>query len=538
MKIELSRDSGSTWTTLYADTSNSGTKPWTVTGTRSTHCLIRVSSLADTAISDVTDGEFSIVARSLGLEAPYGGETWGIGERRAITWRSSHVDGMVKIELTLDSLGYSSFYTTLVGSRDIRFSARPWLANRVNGVNITTSMSHVLASLANGDCSGDNAVDGADQDIVTANWNSDSFTNEYADLNGDGRCNAFDLLAIRNNWKVSGDWLALGKLNSASPVMWFGDANGADLETVEVAAGEPFDVYVWMTTTSNTWFADAAVAFSTTSVEGVKAYPDDNTIELATGSPNSDLVWGDALSKYPLALSRTLGGFYKSSGGVRPYGVDFACALMQGDVQPFVGLKMAKLSLWHRLEPGDAAQISLWDDGTNTAGSLNSMFFGSKPIYGLSDSLTVTSYIADTIAEAKASPDRDEVWIKGVPVTASFSDFFYIESPDRTMGIRVDKAGHDVPSGISVDVHGVVYTNADGERYILADAVDEGGSFLLDPLALVNRDIGGSDWLFNSVTGAGQRGVLGGAGPNNIGLLVRTWGRVGETGSSFSRCRK
>jgi len=45
----------------------------------------------------------------------------------------------------------------------------------------------------------------------------------------------------------------------------------------------------------------------------------------------------------------------------------------------------------------------------------------------------------------------------------------------------------------------------------------------VDPLGVSNRAIGGGDFL---IGGVGQAGVTGGTGLNNIGLLVRTTGKV------------
>jgi hypothetical protein len=43
---------------------------------------------------------------------------------------------------------------------------------------------------------------------------------------------------------------------------------------------------------------------------------------------------------------------------------------------------------------------------------------------------------------------------------------------------------------------------------------------------LLNRSIGGGDWRYDPVTGAGQKGIAGASGLNNIGLLISTAGRV------------
>ena len=47
------------------------------------------------------------------------------------------------------------------------------------------------------------------------------------------------------------------------------------------------------------------------------------------------------------------------------------------------------------------------------------------------------------------------------------------------------------------------------------------------------RSVGGADWFYDPVERAGQRGVAGGIGLNNIGLLVTTWGRVVSPGVGY-----
>ncbi|MDI6827881.1 MAG: hypothetical protein QME62_05280, partial [Armatimonadota bacterium] len=78
-----------------------------------------------------------------------------------------------------------------------------------------------------------------------------------------------------------------------------------------------------------------------------------------------------------------------------------------------------------------------------------------------------------------------------------------------------------------VDVWGAVKTNNSCEKYIEATSVVQTGSGTpLKPISMVIRNVGGGDWHFNPATGAGQRGIFGGFGLNNIGLLIAVTGRV------------
>ena len=78
---------------------------------------------------------------------------------------------------------------------------------------------------------------------------------------------------------------------------------------------------------------------------------------------------------------------------------------------------------------------------------------------------------------------------------------------------------------------GFVRTNDDGERYIEAGGVTESGGGMVEPLGVANRAIGGGDWRYRAGTGEGQRGLKDCFGLNNIGLLVKAWGRVTASGT-------
>jgi hypothetical protein len=126
-----------------------------------------------------------------------------------------------------------------------------------------------------------------------------------------------------------------------------------------------------------------------------------------------------------------------------------------------------------------------------------------------------------------------------VAVTAVFASdsVFYVEGSSRSSGIRVHWPGHVLPGvGSYVTAEGTILTAGTGERYIEATAVPPGtGSGGVAPLGMNSKTLGGGDCSYDPGTGAGQQGVLGGSGLNNIGLLVRTCGRVSlGSGSRFT----
>ncbi|MCL6630422.1 MAG: right-handed parallel beta-helix repeat-containing protein, partial [Armatimonadetes bacterium] len=143
-------------------------------------------------------------------------------------------------------------------------------------------------------------------------------------------------------------------------------------------------------------------------------------------------------------------------------------------------------------------------------------------------------YYPSTVSEARSLPDECPVETFSAVVTGVFDGFFYVESENRVVGIQVRKADHGLAVGTKVSIIGILRTDdSSGERYISASSVQQVGTGSVNPFGMTNLALGGADWRWNPSNGAGQRGVTGGIGLNNIGLLVRTTGRVIDAGSGW-----
>jgi hypothetical protein len=145
--------------------------------------------------------------------------------------------------------------------------------------------------------------------------------------------------------------------------------------------------------------------------------------------------------------------------------------------------------------------------------------------------VSIQAYRPHYVGEAKGRPDSGQVRVSPAVVTAVFGDVFYAQAPDRSCGIRVVMPGHGLQVGDSVYIIGALGTTPDGERFIQGSGVTKKGTGSVNPLGMSVRSVGGGDFL-DPVTHVGQQGVTGGAGMNNIGLLVRTWGRFGYVDQS------
>lgn len=100
VRIELTRDDGATWETLFEDTANDGSEAWTVTGPDTATARIRVATLSGT--SGTSEAVFKIVTPAITVTAPNGGEQWFSGALHTLTWNTAGLDGNVRIELTRD----------------------------------------------------------------------------------------------------------------------------------------------------------------------------------------------------------------------------------------------------------------------------------------------------------------------------------------------------------------------------------------------------------------------------------------------------
>jgi hypothetical protein len=110
VRVELSRDGGSSYTSLAGAAPNSGTFSWTVSGATTTSAIVRVSS--NTTTASASSGKFSIVAGKVKVTAPNTSVTWSVGTTHAITWtHDAGATATFKIEVSRNGGGTWSLIT-------------------------------------------------------------------------------------------------------------------------------------------------------------------------------------------------------------------------------------------------------------------------------------------------------------------------------------------------------------------------------------------------------------------------------------------
>jgi hypothetical protein len=115
--------SGGSWDTLAASVSNTGSWSWAVTGPATAAARIRVSSVSQPSVLDISDANFTIAQTSIMVTSPNGGETWYTGENHSVTWTSVGPVGNVNIEL---DRGYPSGSWELLFASTANDGTEPW----------------------------------------------------------------------------------------------------------------------------------------------------------------------------------------------------------------------------------------------------------------------------------------------------------------------------------------------------------------------------------------------------------------------------
>lgn len=153
-------------------------------------------------------------------------------------------------------------------------------------------------------------------------------------------------------------------------------------------------------------------------------------------------------------------------------------------------------------------------------------------------SCTVTAYTQPAVVdpglgEWKGWPDG---WrggrfgmMKPYPVITFVGDDFYVAEPDNSAGLKLKFVGFPPPEfalpGDQIGFEGMIYTENDERVVLITDPPYTMQPAAQRPLGMPIKSIGGGDWNWNSINHTGQKGVVGGVGLNNVGLLVRTAGK-------------
>lgn len=224
VKIEVSRNGGTSWSTVANNVINTGTYDWTVSSPASENAKIRITSLANSSIRDISNNSFSIKSPTITVTSPNGGEQWAIGSSKTIRW-ASDAGGNVKIEISLSGGSSWSVIANNVSNSGtynwtIPANYRPTSNAKIR---ITSSASRSLVDesdggfsmISNMDVNGDSRVTMADAIFILEIMSGQRTRATRADLNGDGIIDAKDVLLVLRSLPQSKP-VANGNISSIS----------------------------------------------------------------------------------------------------------------------------------------------------------------------------------------------------------------------------------------------------------------------------------------------------------------------------------
>jgi hypothetical protein len=123
VKLELSRNGGSTYTTLASTAPNSGSFAWTPTGPASTNAKLRVSANGFSASG--VSSTFSLVNGSVTVTSPNTAVTWTVGTVHAITW-NHNLGAAAQFKIEVSRSGVWSVITSAVTGGGATSGSYPW----------------------------------------------------------------------------------------------------------------------------------------------------------------------------------------------------------------------------------------------------------------------------------------------------------------------------------------------------------------------------------------------------------------------------
>ena len=101
VSLEYSDDGGSTFSPIVTTISNNGSYSWSVPEAVTIQAVVKVSSIDDPRITDISDAYFTIRG-TLTLRSPQGGEIWIVGSTHDISWNSQGEIPSVNLSYSTD----------------------------------------------------------------------------------------------------------------------------------------------------------------------------------------------------------------------------------------------------------------------------------------------------------------------------------------------------------------------------------------------------------------------------------------------------
>jgi hypothetical protein len=115
VKIELSTNGGGSWTNLETSTYNTGTYAWKIPNSPYNTCKIKISDYENSSVTDMSDGNFSIISQVDAIY-PNGGEVFYVGEEQILQYSAS--SGISELDISYSTNNGSSWTALITVEND------------------------------------------------------------------------------------------------------------------------------------------------------------------------------------------------------------------------------------------------------------------------------------------------------------------------------------------------------------------------------------------------------------------------------------
>jgi hypothetical protein len=100
LRLQINRNyPNGSWEAVGGNVDGDSTGMWIVQLPGGTHCRLRIVSVADSTLADISDGDFTLRAPQITLMAPNGGEQVAVGVPFNVTWSAPEHNGNLRISL-------------------------------------------------------------------------------------------------------------------------------------------------------------------------------------------------------------------------------------------------------------------------------------------------------------------------------------------------------------------------------------------------------------------------------------------------------
>ena len=207
--VQISRTGGTLWENIASSTANDGVYDWTISGSASSRCLIRIRSIDDSSVVSNLSPVFAIAEPFLAVTSPNGGEVLSRGSDFSIKWLHGGSGSTVNIDISRD---YGLSWDSIVSSTSsdgsyiwtVTGPESDYCLIRVESSSHSDQSDAVFSIYCSlqGDLTADCSVDLDDLEVYCMNYLL-SGVGITGDINSDNNVDLIDYAIIATEWYIT-----------------------------------------------------------------------------------------------------------------------------------------------------------------------------------------------------------------------------------------------------------------------------------------------------------------------------------------------